>query len=65
MEDKTLKNLNLHIMETHDANIISGGSLIEFATSVFKKVTPVAFGIFVIENWEEVKQGISDGWNVK
>ena len=65
MEDKTLKDMNLHIMEAQDANIISGGTLIEFSTSLLKKGTRVGFAIFVIENWEDVKTGFSDGWNVR
>jgi hypothetical protein len=65
MEDKILNDLDLHIMEAKDTNVISGGTLIEFSTSLLKKVTPVGFAIFVIDNWEDVKTGFSDGWNVR
>ncbi len=65
MENKTLKDLNLCVLETEDANAITGGSLIEFSTSLIKKVTPVGFALWVIDNWDEVKVGFSDGWNVR
>lgn len=65
MEDKTLKDLNLYVLEGQDANVITGGNLIEFSGSILKKITPAAFTIWVIENWEDAKKGFSDGWNVK
>jgi len=65
MEDKTLKDLDLCVLEVQDANIIMGGNLIDFSTSMLKKITPAAFTIWVVENWDEVKQGFSDGWNVR
>ena len=65
MNDKALKDLNLHVMEAQDVNMTSGGTLIEFSTSLLKKVTPVGFAIFVIDNWEDVKKGLSDGWNAR
>jgi len=65
MENKTLKDLNLCVLGVEDANTITGGNLIEFSTSLLKKFTPAAFTIWVIDNWEDVKAGISDGWNVK
>ena len=65
MEDKTLKDLNLCVLEVQDANIIMGGNLIDFSTSMLKKITPAAFTIWVVENWDEVKKGFSDGWNVR
>jgi len=61
MEDKTLKDLDLCVLEVQDANIIMGGNLIDFSTSMLKKITPAAFTIWVVENWDEVKQGFSDG----
>jgi|RhiMethySRZTD1v2_1073278.scaffolds.fasta_scaffold236458_3 hypothetical protein len=65
MEDKTLKDLDLCVLEVQDANIIMGGNLIDFSTSMLKKITPAAFTIWVVENWDEVKKGFSDGWNVR
>ena len=65
MEDKTLKDLDLCLLEVQDANIIMGGNLIDFSTSMLKKITPAAFTIWVVENWDEVKKGFSDGWNVR
>jgi len=64
MEDKTLKEMSLCILSVQDACNIDGGALIDFATAL-KKLTPAALAIWVIDNWEDVKQGISDGWNVK
>lgn len=64
MEDKTLRDMSLGVLDLRDMCATSGGSLIEFG-GVLKKLTPAAFSIWVIENWEEVKKGFSDGWNVK
>jgi len=65
MEDKTLKDMNLYVLEVQDANVIIGGNLIDLSTSMLKKITPAAFTIWVVENWDEVKKGFSDGWNVR
>ena len=65
MENKTLRDLNLCVLEVQEANVITGGNLIEFSGSILKKITPAAFTIWVIENWEDVKKGFSDGWNVR
>ena len=65
MEDKTLKDLNLCVLEVQDANVVTGGNFIDFSTSMLKKITPAAFTIWVVENWDEVKKGFSDGWNVR
>jgi hypothetical protein len=64
MEDKTLRDMSLSVLDVQDACNIDGGSLIEFG-GVLKKLTPAAFAIWVVENWEEVKTGFSDGWNVR
>ncbi len=64
MEDKTLKDMSLCMLSAQDACNIDGGGLIDFVTAL-KKLTPAAFGIWVIDNWEDVKKGVSDGWNVK
>jgi len=65
MEDRTLKDLDLCVLEVQDANIIMGGNLIDLSTSILKKITPAAFTVWVIDNWDEVKKGFSDGWNVR
>jgi hypothetical protein len=65
MEDKTLKDLDLCVLEVQDANAIMGGNLIDLSTSILKKITPAAFTVWVIDNWDEVKKGFSDGWNVR
>lgn len=65
MEDKTLNDLGLHELEGKETNVISGGDWIEFTGGVLKKLTPAAFAIWVVENWDEVKQGVSDGWYVR
>ena len=64
MEDKTLRGMSLRVLDVQDVCNIDGGSLIEFG-SVLKKLTPAAFAIWVVDNWEEVKTGFSDGWNVR
>jgi hypothetical protein len=65
MEDKTLKDLDLCVLGVQDVNVIMGGNLIDLSTSILKKITPAAFTIWVIENWDEAKKGFSDGWNVR
>jgi len=65
MEDKILNNMSVKALGVEDVCNTHGGSLIDFATNSLKKLTPAAFTIWVIDNWEEVKKGFSDGWNVK
>jgi hypothetical protein len=65
MENKTLKDMSLSVLDAADVCNTHGGSLIDFATTSIKKLTPAAFTFWVIENWDEVKKGFSDGWNVK
>ena len=65
MEDKILKDLDLVVLEVQDANGILGGNLIDLSTSILKKITPAAFAYWVVDNWDEVKKGFSDGWNVR
>jgi hypothetical protein len=64
MEDKTLRGMSLSVLDVQDVCKIDGGSLIEFG-GVLKKLTPAAFAIWVVDNWEDVKTGFSDGWNVR
>jgi hypothetical protein len=65
MENKILKDLDLCVLQVHDSNVITGGSLIDYGGAILKKLTPAAFAIWVIDNWEDVKKGIDDGWNVR
>jgi len=64
MEDKILRDMSLSALDVQDVCNIDGGSLIEFG-GVLKQLTPAAFAIWVVDNWEEVKAGFSDGWNVR
>lgn len=64
MEDKSLMNIGLTALDVQDRCDTRGGALIDYLP-VLKKLTPAAFAIWTIENWEEVKKGFSDGWNVK
>jgi hypothetical protein len=64
MEDKILKDMSLEVLDVQDVCGTHGGSLLDFAP-VLKKLTPAAFAIWVIDNWEDVKTGFSDGWNVR
>lgn len=65
MEDKTFKDMSLSVLEVQDECAINGGSLVDVIFGSLKKLTPAAFTIWVIDNWEDVKKGVSDGWNVK
>jgi hypothetical protein len=64
MEDKILKDMSLRSLDVQDVCNTYGGALIDFLP-VLKKLTPAAFAIWTVENWEEVKKGFSDGWNVR
>ncbi|HMG88936.1 MAG TPA: hypothetical protein VK589_02715 [Chryseolinea sp.] len=64
MEDKILKDMSLRELDAQDVCNIDGGELIDFFP-ILKKLTPAAFAIWTVENWEEVKKGFSDGWNVR
>lgn len=57
-------NIGLTALDVQDVCDTHGGALIDYLP-VLKKLTPAAFAIWTIENWEEVKKGFSDGWNVK
>jgi len=35
---------------------INGGSILD-------KLTPVGIALWIVSNWADVKQGITDGWN--
>lgn len=64
MEDKTLMAMNLTALDTETACITNGGSVFDIIPKLIKKLTPAAFALWVIDNWEDVKSGASDGWNV-
>lgn len=65
MEDKILLDASLRELDVQDVcNTHGGNLLLDFATSL-KKLTPAAFAIWTIDNWEDVKKGFSDGWNVR
>lgn len=62
MENMNLKSMNVHALDSQDACQISGGMKIP---SIIRNLTPAAFALWVIDNWEDVKKGISDGWYVR
>ena len=65
MENKILTNMSLSALNVQEVSNTSGGGFIDALTPVIKKVTPAAFTLWVIDNWEDVKKGFSDGWNVR
>lgn len=65
MKDKTLNEMSIAMLDDRDVYGIDGGSLIDYAITGLKKLTPAAFAVWTIENWEDVKKGFSDGWNVR
>jgi len=60
----TLKGMNLKTLDVQDMYTINGGGLFDVPTWL-KKLTPAAVAVYIIDNWEDIKKGISDGWNVK
>jgi hypothetical protein len=42
---------------------MEGGSIASVLKSFGKKITPIAIGIWVFENWSDIKEGVVDGWN--
>jgi hypothetical protein len=61
----TLVNMNLAELEVHDSYTINGGLGLLDVTTWLRKLTPAAAAVYIIDNWEDVKKGISDGWNVE
>ena len=55
--------MGLQILDIQDVCEINGGAW--RIPSFIKKLSPAAFAVWVIENWEEVKKGLVDGWNVE
>ncbi len=42
----------------------SGGSMMPtWMGSLVKGMTPVAVGLWLMNNWSDVKKGLSDGWD--
>jgi len=60
----TLKGMNLKTLDVQETYTINGGGLLDLPP-LLKKLTPAAIAVYIIENWEEVKAGLSDGWNLK
>lgn len=65
MESMSLKSMNVQALDIRDACEIDGGEWWAPIPSIVKKLTPAAVAYWVIENWEDVKLGITDGWNVR
>jgi len=60
----TLKGMNLKTLDVQDMYTINGGGVFD-VTPWLKKLTPAAVAIYIIENWADIKKGLSDGWNVR
>ncbi len=61
----TLKGMNLKTLDVHEMYAINGGGLFDVVPTWLKKLTPAAAAVYIIDHWEEVKAGLSDGWNLK
>ena len=62
MKNMNLETMDLRALEIQDACEISGGAW--RVPSIVKKLTPAALALWVIDNWEDLKTGIYNGWNV-
>ena len=65
MKNKIIKNMGVSALDVQEVSNTYGGGIIEAFTPVLKKLTPAAIAYYVMENWEDVKKGFSDGWNVR
>lgn len=63
MENMNLKCMSLQALDVQDACQINGGGL--KIPSIIRSLTPAAFAYWVIENWDDVKKGLVDGWYVR
>lgn len=60
-----LESLNLQALNLQEVSETSGGAIRIPIPSIIKKLTPAAFAVWVIDNWEDVKKGLVDGWNLE
>jgi hypothetical protein len=51
--------LNVQELNLKELDEFNGGGLF---SDLAKKLTPIAIGIYIIENWADIKSGLSDGW---
>jgi hypothetical protein len=65
MENMIMKSMSLTALDVQEVSNTHGGGLIDAFAPVLKKLTPAAIAYYVMENWEDVKKGFSDGWNVR
>jgi len=50
-------------MDSLELTSVSGGSVMPtWMGSLVKGMTPVAVGLWLMNNWSDVKKGLSDGW---
>jgi hypothetical protein len=64
MKNMNLETMNLQALDIQDACEIDGGAWRVPIPSIVKKLTPAALALWVIDNWEDLKKGIYNGWNV-
>jgi len=58
-----LDNVEVEPLTMQECIEVNGG-LIEVPKWI-KGLTPVAVGAYIIENWSDIKKGLSEGWNLK
>jgi len=63
MESMNLERMNLRVLDIQETCQLNGGAF--RIPSIVKKLTPAAVALWVIDNWEDLKKGIYDGWNVE
>ena len=63
MKDMNLETMNLQALDIQESCQLNGGLF--KIPSLIKKLTPAAFAVWAIDNWEELKKGFYDGLNVQ
>lgn len=56
-----VEGLELEVLTPEAMQECTGGAL----PKIWRVLTPVGIAIFVIENWSDVKKGITDGFNLE
>ena len=59
MQTIQLQNLGVSELAANDIETIRGGEIADW----LKGVSWVSIAGAVIENWQDIKQGLADGWN--
>lgn len=62
MNTLTFNDSDVQDLSLDECREINGGMQIP---KWVKGITPVAVAAYIIDNWTEIKKGISDGWNLQ